>query len=444
MAAATSSTFPALTAKAIEHAPPGELRDGAAPGLCIRVSPTGARVFRWYVTSARRVITIGRWSRFARPGHVTLQEARVWLERLKAAHHESRLSEVEAELQLLRPTPARAPRVEDAAVTVADVAADFLRFIERERKRPEQARRPIDCDILPALGDRPIRLVTAQDCRRVVEAVVARGAPTQAGVVLAILKQLFNFALERGDVDANPAERFRNPRVLGVVQNVCQRYLSAEEIAAFWRALDAYRGLSPTVRNGLKLLLLTGVRSGELLQAREADVDLKARTWTVPVAHQKLTRARERTARPFVVPLAPMAAGLFEELLGLARSVRSPFVMASFHPAADGGPIEEKALNHAMRRLFEGKEPLLKFEGDRPTPHDLRRTLRSHVGESLGVPWHIAERLLNHSLGKIATTYDVGDYLAERRAALERWEEFVGRLVDPELANVVPLARGAR
>jgi hypothetical protein len=54
----------------------------------------------------------------------------------------------------------------------------------------------------------------------------------------------------------------------------------------------------------------------------------------------------------------------------------------------------------------------------------------------LGVSFHVAERCLNHSLGKIAATYDVGDYLTERRAALEKWDAYVERLVSPGEAKV--------
>jgi len=370
---------------------------------------------------------------------MTLAEARIWLEKLKAGHQEARLTAVEAELKALKPQRKPKPAADGGPVTVEAVALDFMKYIERERKRPEQARRPIECDVLPAIGDRAIASVTSQDCRGVVEAVVARGSTRQAGVVLAVMKQFFGFALDRGDVEANPAERFRNPRALGITANVSQRYLTPAEIAALWNALDAC-GATPTVRNGLKLLLLTGARSGELLQARIADVDLEARTWTIPVEHQKLTRARERNARPFVVPLAPTAVALVEQLIALAKSLNSPMLMASFHAKA-GEALTEKSLNHAMRKLFEGPKPLLKFDGERPTPHDLRRTLRTHIGETIGVQWHIAERCLNHALPKIAATYDVADYLEERRAALEKWSEYVARLVDPALKNVIALKR---
>ena len=184
------------------------------------------------------------------------------------------------------------------------------------------------------------------------------------------------------------------------------------------------------------------MRSGELLQATWDEIDSDAATWTVPPSHMKLTRQRERKAKPWVVPLSPLALRLFEELRGLATALGSLHVMASFHPAARGEPLSEKALNHAMRRLFDGEKPVLRFEGERPTPHDLRRTVRTHLGDTLGVPWHIGERALNHSLGKITETYDKGPYLKERRDALEKWAAYVARLVAPGSAKVSFLPTG--
>ena len=93
-----------------------------------------------------------------------------------------------------------------------------------------------------------------------------------------------------------------------------------------------------------------------------------------------------------------------------------------------------------MRRLFtRGKPPLLAFEGERPTPHDLRRTVRTHLSKTLRVPPHVAEKCLNHSLGRVFSTYDQGDYLDDRRLALGAWDAYVERLVTGKGAEVVAI-----
>ena len=111
----------------------------------------------------------------------------------------------------------------------------------------------------------------------------------------------------------------------------------------------------------------------------------------------------------------------------------SPWVMAS---ESESGHYSEKTLGKAMRRLFileveseEGeKGRVLTIE--HATPHDLRRTMRTHLGETLGVEPHIAERCLNHSLGKLTATYDKGEYLEQRRNAMSLWADWVASRVN--------------
>ncbi|MDF4350696.1 integrase, partial [Vibrio parahaemolyticus] len=53
------------------------------------------------------------------------------------------------------------------------------------------------------------------------------------------------------------------------------------------------------------------------------------------------------------------------------------------------------------------------------TVHDLRRTFRTLLSQC-GVAPHIAERCLNHKLGKQIDTYDKHDFLEERKRALDK------------------------
>jgi len=93
--------------------------------------------------------------------------------------------------------------------------------------------------------------------------------------------------------------------------------------------------------------------------------------------------------------------------------------------------LTEKVLNRAMRRLFENEPPLLVLPKGRVTPHDLRRTARTIMGETLQIPPHVAERCLNHSLGRLVTIYDRGDYIDERRAALAKLDALLASMPVP-------------
>lgn len=431
MAAPKNTTLPRSDA-GIDKLPvpdrqPAEYGDGS--GLRLRINPAGlsgrggAKVWRWFprLDGKRLNVTLGSWSKTG-AGGLNLSMARQRLDALKQAHLTGTLATE------LRPTlPAAGP------LLMKDLAEDFRTYIGKRRKNPYEVNATLDKVVLPVLGERPVRSITSPDIRKLVEATVARGAASQAGKVLAHVRQLFRFAQGRGDVEINPATPL-DPAMLGVEKNACDRFLTQDEIVAFWRALDQ-SCLTPTVRVLLRLLLLLGVRTGELLQATWDEVDFAAATWTVPVAHQKLTMRQAKRARPWIVPLPPLAVSLFKELHSFAKSLSSNSVAASF--AADGGAaLSGKALVQGMRRLFEGAEPILVFSGERPTPHDLRRTLRTHLGETLDVDFGVAERCLNHQLGGVAAIYAKGDYLDARRAALEKWAAYVERLLEGKTAPV--------
>jgi integrase len=418
---------PPLTASAIKALEPRadayELADPGCPGLRLRVEPTGRRSFRWYTRDGEKrvVLTIGPWSERGEEGHVTLAEARQRLKALKAARDEGRLA-----------SERRSSSLSNGRATVGDVAADFIAHLKRRRKTADQVEAAIKRDVLPRIGGIPIAAVTPRDVRHVVEEIVKRGSPSSADHVFVHLNGLFRFAVGRGEIGMNPAATLDRD-ALGAETNRRARVLVDEEIAAFWGALDR-SGLTIPTRVGLRLLLLLGVRSGELLRARWEEFDLPAKVWTVPVERQKLGRRQVATARPWRVPLSEPALAQIEKLRVLSEG--SAFVLAS--PQAEEGHLTDKALVAGIRRLFAGEAPLLRFPDPRPTCHDLRRTLRTGLAR-LKVPREVAERCLNHALPEIEAVYNTHDFLDERREALARWGAHVAGLV-ANSSNVVPLA----
>ena len=63
--------------------------------------------------------------------------------------------------------------------------------------------------------------------------------------------------------------------------------------------------------------------------------------------------------------------------------------------------------------------------------HDLRRTIVSGMAR-LGVPPHVADKILNHQAGTIsgvAAVYQRHDFLAERKKALDRWGAHVEQII---------------
>jgi len=369
-----------------------------APGLVVRVYPKGKKTYRWDRGSGHkpRIITYGSFP------SLSLADARSEHEKAKQRHVDG----------VIHPFSGDMPK------TVAQLAEVFYQDrIVAHRKHPEDVRRTLDKDILPAIGKMPLRSVTALAVRSVVRGVVERGAKVHAGKVLAHCKQLFKFGVSMGAMENNPAASL-DAITVGAEDNRRDRTLTEGEVRKFWHALDDYRRLSLVTKVGLRVLLLTGLRSGELRQAKWDDVDLENLTLTVPVANQKLTKRQEKRGKPFVCTLSPQAAEQLRQLEGIGAT----WVFAGRGTGGKEQPLSEKAFGKAVRRLLKQNnghgQRLLPIEPF--TPHDLRRTMRTGLSE-LSVPPHIAERCLNHSLGRIMETYDTFDYVNERREALNEW-----------------------
>jgi integrase len=397
-----------------------ELADSAKPGLRLRVEPSGARTFVWYYKDGpkTKVLTLGRYG--SGEGCISLKAARDKLDMAKERHRDGERPE----------RPANAPK------TVSELAEIFYeRRILPHRTRPDVVRAILDNDVIPKMGARKLQTLTAPTVAALVESVVDRGAAAHAGKVLAVTKQLFKFAESRGYIDRSPAYAL-DRKDLGVVDNIRERHLDAGEIRAVWRALNLAPRMSVQMHNGLKILLLTGVRTGELLKAQWEHIDLDKGEWFIPEENSKTTA--------WTVPLVPAVVKLFRELQDVAG--KSPWVMPSTSEKSKTGRIDEKAPGHAFRRLFEvkikdhetgEKVPLLAIPPC--SPHDFRRTLRTHMddlkmvdpetGIRLSIPPHIAEKCLNHSLGRIERTYNKNTLLKQRRAALEAWADYVDLVV---------------
>jgi integrase len=362
-------------------------------GLTIRVFASGVKSFRYDRGKGYkpRTVTYGRFPQ------LSLTEARNLHEKTKQAHQDGTLN-------LLHSVPS----------TVKELANHwYIKSVINTRSRPEAVSQILNHDIFPIIGTIKLRSVTALQVRSTVEQVIKRGATTHAGKVLAIIKQMLTYALSLDLIQFNPALAIK-PASMGITNNVKTRVLADDEIAIFWNILNCNKSI--VTRIALQILTLTGLRSGELRQLTWNYVDEENQTITIPVKHQKLTLAQRANSKDFVVPLSTFAMALLLELKGLHPT----YVFVGKYNSC----ITDKVLGHYVRRVL--LRPSVDL--DHFTPHDLRRTFRTNLSK-LKVELSIAERCLNHSLGRIIQTYDQYDFLVERRAALNKYSEYVQSIV---------------
>jgi integrase len=187
-----------------------------------------------------------------------------------------------------------------------------------------------------------------------------------------------------------------------------ERCLTDAELKALLKSPKAATRLE-RLSHAIVLFLLTAVRRSELALASWSEIDFNAKTWRIPGEHVK---GRKGEGKGHEVPLSDWAVREFEALQRLAK--HAPHVL----PNDEGnGPINPKLLTRGVARC---QERMKKLGIDGFTLHDLRRTCRTGLAR-LKIAPHIAERVLNHAQERIPATYDVHDYLDEKREALDKW-----------------------
>ena len=196
------------------------------------------------------------------------------------------------------------------------------------------------------------------------------------------------------------------------------RTLSPEEIVSFLAAVDT-AGNSETVKIGLRLVLLTGMRSGELLKSNVSSFNAEKKILSLPAELCKNGASR-------TVYLSTQAKALMSRLAQLSEN---GFLMEG----RLGNQLGPTSLIQAIRRLQTSKTsrpPQLILDAHM-TVHDLRRTFATCMSK-LGVDYHICELALVHSLPKLVRTYNVTDRPEEQREAVQK---LAGVLDDP-MANI--------
>jgi integrase len=311
------------------------------------------------------------------------------------------------------------------------VAAQFMDSYVRAKRQlrtADEIQAMLDSDVLPDWGGRPIDSITKGDVRSLLRKVANRGAAHRANKHLAVVRKLFNWALEEDIVAVSPCHGVR-PVVDQVERD---RVLSDDEVTAIWSACKqtAYP-FGPL----FQFLLLTGQRRGETAAICWSEIDLARAVWTIPAEKAKGKRIH-------LVPLAPMVVNL---LLSLPRKDDIDLIFTTTGKTPASGFSKAKAeldtlvqIQLRNRAIERGDAP----EWVKPMPewrlHDLRRTMATNLGR-LKIPRLHITKVLNHADAGVTPVYDRFEYFDEKRHALETWAQFLDGLVNPQQARIVSL-----
>lgn len=405
-----------LTDMRLKSLKPGEKPYKVADrdGMYVTVLKSGVISFRYdyRLNDRRETFTIGQYG----AGGITLAEAREALfeARKMVAAGQSPASEKQ-----------RAKRQVKAERRIDELGPLWLDCYDMAESTRSMRESIMNREIIPVFGRRLPDEVTEADVRALCEKIVARGAPATAVHVREIVMYMFDWAIAKGAKYPNPAANIRPCSIAKFKPR--DRALSPGEIGIFLKLLDRVYTL-PTIRMGLKLILLTMVRKGELQQAEWNEVDFAKATWTIP-------KERMKARRPHVVYLSQQALDIMIALKTCAGG--SPYLLPSRYDT------EKTMSNATLNRVTDETARLAKFEGlplEDFTVHDLRRTASTLLHET-GYNTDWIEKCLAHEQRGVRAVYNKAEYAEQRRGMLQDWANMIDGWAAG--AKVIPIGRAA-
>ena len=241
-----------------------------------------------------------------------------------------------------------------------------------------------------------IQSLSRQQIMKAVSSLV--GTPSEQAHAYVAVRTMMNWSVRHGYIDHSPVPSMNRQMTSR------NRILTEVEMKAVYRRSTDYGyPYGPIVQ----LAILTGQRRGEIAAMR--------RSWIVNNA-VVFPEGFVKNKREHRLPLPPTAISVIGSL---------PDTGDLFFPARTNS---EKPFNGWGKCKSRFDEPL----GIDPyTLHDLRRTFSSNMAMQ-GVPIQVTEKILNHISGTVsgvAAVYNRYSYFDEMSEALERYDEFLAKLI---------------
>jgi len=266
----------------------------------------------------------------------------------------------------------------------------------------------LEKDVFPSVGEMPIKDITPKMLLDMAKAIQERGANELAKRVIQMSVHIFRYAIVTGRAELNVADSLK-----GLIKPKPKSHfaaLSHQELPDFLNVLHSNQArLMPLTHLAVQFMMLTFVRTSEMIKAEWDEFDLDQNIWLIPAARMKMNKDH-------LVPLS-------DQVIQILKDIR-----ASHNHEKYVFPSRENSQKHmsnatvlmAIRRMGYG---------GKMTGHGFRSMAMSIVMEKLGYRHEVPDRQLAHSKrGDVNKAYDRAMFLEERTKMMQEWANYIDRL----------------
>ena len=376
---------PKLTAAFVRTASTGKHYDGH--GLMLFVKPTGTRswVQRIIIQGKRRDMGIGAYP------FVSLAEAR------EIAFTNRKVARAGGDPRCQ--ATAKVPTFQDATKRVHAIHAPSWRNAKQRAQWIDEVARIV----WPAIGHLPVDAITTAQLTDVFKPIWM-AKPVIANRVRQRTEKILDWAVSQGFRPDNPAAAPLKANLPKQPKGDHHSALPHREVSG---AIQAVRNSTSgeIAKLAFEFLVLTATRKSETLEARWSEIDMEARTWTIP-------GSRMKAGRDHRIPLSTRAMDVLKRAKRLSPVNTTGLVFVS----PRGKVLDGNTLNKMLAKV-----------GIQASPHGFRSSFKGWCMDS-GKDRAVAEFALAHTVANQteAAYSHTTDMFDRRRELMAEWSEYIG------------------
>jgi integrase len=184
--------------------------------------------------------------------------------------------------------------------------------------------------------------------------------------------------------------------------------------------------MQASTRHAVRLMMLTFVRTSELIKARWNEFDLEAGIWTIPAARMKGKKQRKENGPPHTVPLSSQSLAVLKAQFLLTGEGKWGWVFPS--RVRPDKPMSNNAILKVIERMG--------YKG-RMTGHGFRAVASTALNE-MGFSADVIEKALAHAEpNKIRASYNRAEYVPHRKELMQAWADRIDAIASG--GQVIPI-----